>query len=77
MRLTTAYKLILQAPEIKAAIAAKEQVGLPTVRRWVRDESDMLTKASVVKVIKDMTGLVDSQILEDGESHPKVDTVLQ
>ena len=77
MRLTTLYKLILQTPEVKEAIAAKERVGLPTVRRWVRDESDALTKASVVKVIKDMTGLVDSQILEDGESQPKVDTVLQ
>ncbi len=35
-----------------------------TVYRWLRDNDDMLTKASVLAIIRAETGLTDDQILE-------------
>lgn len=70
MNFTRAAKLCLQSPEVKEAIARIEDVRIETVRKWVRDNDDNLTKASVVKVIKDMSGLTEDQILEEtGEGH--------
>jgi hypothetical protein len=65
MNFTKAAKIFLQSPEVKEAISATEGVRIETVRKWVRDEDDNLTKASVIKVIKDMSGLTEDQILEE------------
>lgn len=65
MKLTNVAKMILQSPDIKEAISKQEDVRIETVRRWIRGEDKNLTRASVVKIIKDATGLSDEQILEE------------
>lgn len=35
-----------------------------TVYRWIRDNDDMLTKASILAIIKKETGLTDADILD-------------
>lgn len=65
MRLTKVARMVVQNAEIKELIAETEGVHLETVRRWVRDDHENLTKGSVVKVIKDVTGLKEDQILEE------------
>lgn len=67
MNFTRAAKIFLQSPEVKEAISRVEGVRIETVRKWVRDEDDNLTKASVIKVIKDMSGLTEDQILEESD----------
>lgn len=36
----------------------------PTVYRYISENDDNLTKAAALKVIRDVTGLTDDQILE-------------
>lgn len=38
-----------------------------SVRRYIRENSDDLTKAAALKIIREETGLDDSQILEETE----------
>lgn len=42
------------------------QVSEPTVYKYIQDKSDNLTKAAALRVIREETGLVDEQILEEG-----------
>lgn len=46
-------------------------VSSKSVYKYITDNSDALTKAAALKVIREETGLDDSQILEDaeGEEH--------
>jgi deoxyribose-phosphate aldolase len=39
-----------------------------TIYKYISDNSDELTKAAVLKVIREETGLTDDQILEETES---------
>ncbi len=36
-----------------------------TINRWIIDNDDNLTKAAVLEIIRQETGMVDSQILEE------------
>jgi hypothetical protein len=51
--------------KIRNLIAAACDVSEQSVRRWVSDNNVMLTTASALKVIREETGLKDSQILEE------------
>lgn len=39
-------------------------VSVETVYRWIRNNDDSLTRAAVLQVIREETGLLDSEILE-------------
>jgi hypothetical protein len=45
-------------------IAEIMEVHPETVRRWIKDKSDELTKVSIIKIIREETGLTDDQIVE-------------
>lgn len=45
-------------------------VSEPTFQRYISDNSDQLTKASPMKVIRQELGLTDSEILEE-ETEPE------
>jgi len=45
-------------------IAAEMDCTESTVRRWIKNNDDMLTTAAVLKIIKEETGLNDTQILQ-------------
>lgn len=47
----------------KLAIAAAVQPS--TVYRWIANNDDSLTKASIMQVIREETGLTDLQLLEE------------
>lgn len=45
-------------------VAVDQVVSKQTVYRWIADNDDTLTKASILKIIRQETGLTDEQILE-------------
>jgi hypothetical protein len=45
-------------------LAQATYVSDATVYKWIQDNSDNLTKAAALKVIREETGLTDEQILE-------------
>lgn len=49
-------------------LAAALDVSEATVRRYVSDNDDNLTKAAALKVIREQTGLTDAEILEETAS---------
>lgn len=51
-------------PGLMQKIADQEGVNIRTVQRWVKYDNDPLTKAAILKTIKDETGLTDEQLLE-------------
>lgn len=44
------------------------KVGEQVIYKYIREESDELTKAAAIKVIREETGLTDEQILEETET---------
>lgn len=58
--------------EIKANKRLRNRLALEldksgyTILRWVGQKSDSLTKATAIKIIKEETGLNESQILTEG-----------
>jgi hypothetical protein len=48
-------------PRLSEALGVGEQV----IYKYIRTESDELTKASAIKIIREETGLTDEQILEE------------
>lgn len=67
MTLTKAAILALRgmSTEQKARIASACGVQPSTVYRWIANEDPSLTMASALKVIREETGLSDSDILEE------------
>lgn len=57
------YKLI-NTNEIRLRLALELGVSENTIRNYINDKSDNLTKAAALNVIKEFTGLTDSEILE-------------
>jgi len=55
--------------EIKQRLIDELQVSDKTLYRWIADNDDSLTKAAALKVIREITGLDDSQILEETADH--------
>jgi hypothetical protein len=65
MRLTN---IALQAirdhsPGIKSKLALSLHVSEGTINRYMRDNSDNLTKAAALKVIQQETGLAENEII--------------
>lgn len=55
----------------KERIAEAAKVDPSTVYRWINDNNDNLTKAALLPIIREETGLIDSEILESEESEVK------
>jgi hypothetical protein len=53
----------IAAPEIRRKLTIALNVTDQTVIRYIKDNSDDLTKAAALKVIRQETGLTDEQIL--------------
>lgn len=71
MTLSKAYKAVLQSADLKKAISKQEGITEEAVRRWIRREDKNLTRASVLRLIKQETGLSEDQLLESD----KVETI--
>lgn len=54
--------------ELRDQLATELDVSITTVNRWVADNDDNLTKAAALQIIREKTGLEDSQILEETTS---------
>lgn len=69
MRLTElALNTVRRNVRCKNLLALELNVSVFTIGRYLDANSDNLTKAAALKVIRDETGLKDSEILEAGES---------
>jgi hypothetical protein len=53
--------------EEKQRFADRIGKNIQTVYRWLQDNSDEMTKASIVSVISEETGLRKDQIIEEAE----------
>lgn len=51
--------------DVKQKMADAAKVTIHAIYRWINDNDDNLTKASVLKVIREELGLTDDQILEE------------
>jgi len=56
---------LINTQRIRLLIAIEQNVGEQTVKSWIANRSEQLTLASVLKVIKEQTGLTESELLED------------
>lgn len=67
MRLTRAGLLIIKgfSGEQKEKLASVAGVGIKTLYRWLEENNDGLTKAGVVRMIRQESGLPEEEILED------------
>lgn len=67
MRLSKGAILALRGMtfEQKSKIASAAGVQTSTVYRWIENNDDNLTKAAPLQVIREETGLGDSDILEE------------
>lgn len=69
MKLTKITLLALRGSrKAREAIKAATGVNKATVWRWINDNDDTLTKAAVLKVIREELGLSDEEILDDSSS---------
>lgn len=69
MKLTKITLLALRgSQEAREAIRLVTGVNKATVWRWINDNDDNLTKAAVLKVIREELGLSDEEILDDPDS---------
>lgn len=62
-------KLVLLAinghPDLKKQLQEVLKVSQPTMSRFMNQNSDELTKAAALRVIREALGLTDEQILEE------------
>lgn len=66
MRLSELGITILRGSEkIRERLRASFDITSTTVNRWVRENDDNLTKAAALSIIREETGLSDSEILEN------------
>ncbi len=67
MRLSKVAILAIRgtSPEFKVRLAEACGVSLRTMWKWISENNDDLTKAEPLKMIREETGLDDSQILEE------------
>lgn len=74
MKLTRIAILALRgfSSDAKARLADALGISLSTLHRYINDNDDNLTKAAALTVIREETGLLDSEILEEMDSAVKV-----
>lgn len=63
-KLTTKALQAINKPRIRIRLALELDVTEQTIRVYIKDNSDNLTKAAALALIKELTGLNDSEILE-------------
>ncbi len=51
-------------------LADATNVSTATIYKWIQGNSDNLTKAAAMKVIREETGLTDAEILEEDIKAP-------
>jgi hypothetical protein len=59
----SAIEAIKGNPRIMNLIAAEMECTESTVRRWINNNDDELTKAVPLQIIREETGLTDDEIL--------------
>lgn len=64
MKLTKTALIAINIPKIRMKLGLAMNRSERTIFRYIEDESDELTKASALVVIREETGLTDDQILE-------------
>lgn len=64
MRLTKKALKAIDKQKIRLLIALSLDCSEMSVRRYIESNDDNLTKAASLKVIREETGLTDSEILE-------------
>jgi hypothetical protein len=67
MRLTKKALAAIDKQKIRLLIALALNVSEMSVRRYIESNDDNLTKAASLEVIREETGLTDSEILEKDE----------
>ena len=71
MRLTKRALESINTPAIRRRLMeALGDVAESTIYRYISANDDNLTKAAALKVIREETGLIDEEILEEGEPVP-------
>lgn len=65
MKLTKKALDAINETPIRLKLALALECGERTIFRYITDNNDDLTKAAALRVIREETGLTDSQILED------------
>ena len=66
-KLTTKAISAINKPKPRIRLALALDCTEQTIRTYIKDNSDNLTKASALQVIREETGLTDSEILEKDE----------
>lgn len=56
---------IRKSTRAKNRLALANDCSVYTIDRWLKDNDDSLTKAASLAVIREETGLADSEILEE------------
>ncbi len=51
--------------EVKMAIAKATDRSFRTIEKWIRENDTLLTLAASLAVIKELTGLTESELLEE------------
>lgn len=68
MKLTNkALQEIKASKRLKNRLALDLDISPSTLNRWIADNDDNLTKAAALQIIREETGLSDSEILEETE----------
>lgn len=68
MKLThLAILAVRGSKDIVPKLAAALKVSRPTVYRLIKENHENLTKAAALRVIREETGMEDSQILEESD----------
>lgn len=69
MKLTQkALEAVRTNKRLRARLALALDKSDFSVQRWIKENSEMLTMAASLKVIREETGLNDEEILEETES---------
>lgn len=68
MKLTQKALSKIKDPKIRALLVIALGVTDQSIMNYIKSNSDELTKAAALKVIREETGLADDQILEETES---------
>jgi hypothetical protein len=66
---------LIDTRDIRFKLAMALDVSDPTIRRYINENTDDLTKAAALKVIREVTGLTDNDILREIEECAKVQPV--
>lgn len=66
-----ALSAITENMKLRNRILIETEVHFTTLHRWVESNSDNLTKASILQIIREETGLTDDEILTETETVKK------